>query len=647
MLELRVVVKMIQHIYLIAIVAVLLKSWTPTSSLPHGAPETICDTMLPYHSGIEPSNSVPPFRIEPSAAMIGQGQTLRVDIVGAPEGLNFGGFMIQARNRNPPYQILGQFNPTADGSAKLMNCENSVNNSATHSNASPKPVISLEWQCPVDFLGQIVFNSTVAQTYDTFWVGIPSNPIQVVKREIAPSVIGISSTRPPLTNTVRNYVPEPEKEAAVPKVDDPFYNGCARSKTCFGFPDGCVKTKSCVAVGSVIVRGDIYEFELKGATNEPAYLALGLSTDDKMGDDLVTECIVQNGKVALFTSLTSGKPNYGTTRIGVPQKNAKIVDSSLIDGKIYCKVQRDILTTVQGQMFDLMNNQYYIMVALGKSVKDNGAGYHDIGRIVSGKAIILSDVQDLSGSSNILLRLHGAFMVTAWIGTTSLGILLARYFKQTWVGSHTCGKDQWFAWHRICMVTTWGLTMAGFVIIFVEIGGWSAARNPHAILGVITTVLCFIQPIGAIFRPGPNDRKRPIFNWLHWLGGNLAHIIAIVAIFFAVKLSKAELPEWMDWILVAFVAFHVIVHLIFSVGGCMADRQISQRVNSFPMGDMSGNRNGIKLERKMDAPFASFRKGLLSVYIIMLIFFVVVLDIIVCLAPIDRAYDELKSKLAN
>lgn len=115
------------------------------------------------------------------------------------------------------------------------------------------------------------------------------------------------------------------------------------------------------------------------------------------------------------------------------------------------------------------------------------------------------------------------------------------------------------------MVLTWLLTMAGFVIIFVEIGGWSQVDNPHAILGVVTTVLCFLQPIGAYFRPHPGTKRRPLFNWLHWLGGNLAHIIAIVAIFFAVKLQKAELPEWLDFILVAFVAFHVFMHLIFSV----------------------------------------------------------------------------------
>lgn len=42
-------------------------------------------------------------------------------------------------------------------------------------------------------------------------------------------------------------------------------------------------------------------------------------------------------------------------------------------------------------------------------------------------------------------------------------------------------------------------------------------------------------------------------------------LFVVVAIFFSVKLTKAELPEWMDWILVGFVVFHVLVHLIFSV----------------------------------------------------------------------------------
>lgn len=76
---------------------------------------------------------------------------------------------------------------------------------------------------------------------------------------------------------------------------------------------------------------------------------------------------------------------------------------------------------------------------------ENSVGYHDIGKLASSSASYLAEVSNLGGSSKLFYRLHAAFMLTAWIGTASVGILLARYFKQTWVGSQLCGKDQWFA----------------------------------------------------------------------------------------------------------------------------------------------------------------------------------------------------------
>lgn len=72
-------------------------------------------------------------------------------------------------------------------------------------------------------------------------------------------------------------------------------------------------------------------------------------------------------------------------------------------------------------------------------------GYHDKGRAAAETRQSLADVSIVSVSSNLLLRLHGAFMIGAWIGAAGIGILLARYFKQTWVGNQLCGKDQWFA----------------------------------------------------------------------------------------------------------------------------------------------------------------------------------------------------------
>ena len=35
-------------------------------------------------------------------------------------------------------------------------------------------------------------------------------------------------------------------------------------------------------------------------------------------------------------------------------------------------------------------------------------------------------------------------MVAAWMFAASSGILIARYFRQTWVGKQLMGKDLWF-----------------------------------------------------------------------------------------------------------------------------------------------------------------------------------------------------------
>lgn len=71
----------------------------------------------------------------------------------------------------------------------------------------------------------------------------------------------------------------------------------------------------------------------------------------------------------------------------------------------------------------------------------------------------------------------------------------------------------------------------------------------------------------------PGTPKRPIFNWLHWFVGNAAHILGIVAIFYAVDLDKAELPKETDFLLIAFVAFHFLMHLTLSLMMCVSDRQ--------------------------------------------------------------------------
>ncbi|XP_026481553.1 putative ferric-chelate reductase 1 homolog [Ctenocephalides felis] len=609
--------------------------------LPQGAPESVCDSMMPFHGGgISAQNSQAPFQIFLDSTRTENGQPLRL-VLGSSQGVPFKGFMIHARRVMPPYDVVGTFTPAGDDTYKLIDCA-TPGSTATHTSTVKKQDLQLEWTAPDNFLGRVIFRATVAQEYAQFWVGLESEVVDVVPRGQGGQHGGISTTRRPLPTTPRFSRPSESSSAL---KNDPFYNGCGSQKTCFGQPEGCVTTKDCKLVMACTVRGEKYQFELK-ATGNPGYAAVALSDDSKMGDDSVMECVHQNGAVKAFMSWTMPRPNLGVTREGVDQSYITLSNGTFIDGTLYCKFNREARSVVRDRTFDLRKNPYHVLIAAGDDAEIDRVHYHTLGKLASANKQHLSDVSGFAAASKLLLRLHGAFMLTAWVGTASVGILLARYFKQTWTGRTFCGKDQWFAWHRFFMVLTWLLTLSAFVMIFIEIGAWSSEQNPHAILGTVTTILCFLQPIGAFFRPHPGTKRRPIFNWLHWLGGNSAHILAIVTIFFAVKLTKAELPEWMDWILVAFVAFHVIMHLVLSISGCISDRQQTKRVNSFPMKDMSSNGRMMgSADRKQDAPYSGFRRCMLALYLIVIVLLVTALVVIIVLAPIEETWEQLTKNM--
>ena len=75
------------------------------------------------------------------------------------------------------------------------------------------------------------------------------------------------------------------------------------------------------------------------------------------------------------------------------------------------------------------------------------------------------------------------------------------------------------------MVMTWTLTIVGFFCIFAH-ADWNLLEKPHHLVGIVSVVLCFIQPFMALLRPHPGDPNRPIFNWVHWGVGTAAHCLA-------------------------------------------------------------------------------------------------------------------------
>lgn len=134
---------------------------------------------------------------------------------------------------------------------------------------------------------------------------------------------------------------------------------------------------------------------------------------------------------------------------------------------MYCKVQRDLTYTVNGNLFDVATKKYFFMLATGTNLRgiytyfiylqirfiklnsENGITKHDIGRGITMQALNITDINNgpiIGGNDRAkMVKIHAAFMIFAWIGTGSVGMLVARYFKKTWIGQTINGKALWFS----------------------------------------------------------------------------------------------------------------------------------------------------------------------------------------------------------
>jgi hypothetical protein len=237
-----------------------------------------------------------------------------------------------------------------------------------------------------------------------------------------------------------------------------------------------------------------------------------------------------------------------------------------------------------------------------------------------------------SPASYTLIKLHGAFMITAWLVCASTGMFTARYYKLTHTDFQPFNKAFWFVVHVFCMFSTVFLTACGAVFIFVYKGGWFPKEGKwwHPILGVILFGLAAFQVLIAFLRPHPGTKFRPLFNWVHWLVGNSAHIVGIACIFLANDLPAASLDrkEYL-FVTLGAVLFHIVMHLILSFHTLWADKQMGQNskraVTPAPMKPMGG--------QQTEAPGSGLRTFLMSLYIVGLVGCAVALIVFICVPP--------------
>ncbi|XP_052807859.1 putative ferric-chelate reductase 1 homolog [Mya arenaria] len=379
-------------------------------------------------------------------------------------------------------------------------------------------------------------------------------------------------------------------------------SACGVSKGCF--PD-CQSSGCSYLVTWDPAAGSTITFNMKADESETnMYLALGFSSDLRMGDDSVVACFPPSGSNAAsvqswFNEGDDSDPlspsSTGLSGTAVTQSN----------GVISCDFTRDVSVSGNSQFFDL-NTQYRLMLVLGEAEYEDGAWkmeeHHMIPWTSDGKVNFLStSIYSLYKLNSPLVKLHGIMMVLAWMLCCTVGIVIARYQKDMLPDKKLFDTKYWFQLHRGSMIGLVVFGVIGFIPIFVELEGYSqltppsskSATKAHPILGIICTVIMFLNPVMGLLRPGGDHKLRPLFNWAHLGVGVIGHILAVVATMMGLAMERSDIPvggliTGLIWLGVIFI-FAIIMEVLK-----WRDNKNKQTV------DTKNAANGMEMEEKKE-----------------------------------------------
>ena len=225
-----------------------------------------------------------------------------------------------------------------------------------------------------------------------------------------------------------------------------IYDKCYQDKGCFGYPDNCVSKRNCdIMVTYTKVTGvkhdddaddHKFKFEIGGKVGND-YTAVGLSLDNKMGEDSVMACINSpthhNVTVSMYWNLDNyaGSDPLADTTFGLSH-----FSSSVEDGFYTCTFYRETVTNISipqeagngSVVFDLDHTKYFLLLAMGPVDNKERLKFHSAwGR--TGEAVDLGDFSQVSGDKGTIIKLHASFMVLAWLACANVGTFVARYCK--------------------------------------------------------------------------------------------------------------------------------------------------------------------------------------------------------------------------
>ncbi|XP_028289017.1 putative ferric-chelate reductase 1 isoform X2 [Parambassis ranga] len=477
-----------------------------------------CEDMRPRHGQNSPQTGSSPFTIITEKSTYSAGEDVKVKLQ-APASTPFTGFLLEAREVGSQTPV-GSYTVT-DGQARLLTCSQRPNSAVSHRSNSAKTNIQVLWRSGTSGdMKNIEFHASFVQTYSTFWVDVKSPVLNFTGRSSQP---GISSA------------------------------DCGVSKVCLSKPSNCDPSVSsdCFFMSAMLSSPDgaAVRYELAGPSG--GYISFGFSDDQHMGSDDIYICGVgSSGLVELQHAFSTGETAPGLLPLG----NVSGVETSMEQGVIRCSFTTiNIISTQRTSGF---NQTYYLMFAHGPS--SNGRIQFHTGTFISSEKVDISRPQAVQQSGQpYIIRAHGALMLTAWMTTASLGMMVARYLKGALTGKNLFGKDVWFVVHVAVMTVTVAATIIAFILAFSHARDWSGGAHP--VLGCLVMILSILQPVGALLRCGPQHPKRFLFNWSHALNGAA---IKVAAIFTGLERIDSSADQWMMKVMGGFVGWEALCYTL-------------------------------------------------------------------------------------
>lgn len=312
------------------------------------------------------------------------------------------------------------------------------------------------------------------------------------------------------------------------------FTECGNTIGCFLYPFYCTGTDCDFGM---TYKSDNDNVTIQLFAKAQGYVSVGFSNDREMGEDQTISCTTSGDHVAIQYGYNH--KDYSNERQPLSNRLSNM-ETKKVDGKLICSFTRPKAMTVVDasapngySTFDL-NNDYYVMVAWSYIFRDSDVmAQHVQFPITTYKRVNFKEYIIHRGQAlPTVTQVHGMLMSMAWILCGGITTIISRYYK-TALNKLLLGSQLWFQVHRTAALLTCFITLVSFVIIFVQVDGFTQGAVTHAIIGIIVVSATLLQILGGVLRPNPKHKNRTVFNWIHWFLGKSTQLLSAVTVYLA------------------------------------------------------------------------------------------------------------------